>query len=149
MRKKKKQKGFYVTVAESMMEGAPFDVSRNGGGWKKVQELLCLYMLRELSDADRHRIWNEYLARVEGVFWCAIKHINDNIDGKHVHLYKPDGKRNIEFLSIKTGYRKAKERNVDRVMGRAANVTKNAVREIQQTMPEKLELFQGNIISAL
>jgi len=153
--KKKKKKGFYRIVAEAIVAGAPFDVSENGGGWKKITELVTLYMLRDLADADRYGIWNEYLARVEGVFDIAIRYINNNPDDlpqfreKHVYKDLPVGKRNNQFLSIQKDYREAEERNIDRLVNRIKTVSRPAFAEIRETQPQRLNESQQRIIKLL
>lgn len=143
-RKKKRKKGFYKIVAKAIVEGSPFDVSKNGEGWKKVQELVTLYMLRDLSEASKYGIWNDYLTRVDGVFNKAISYINENPDNLpqyrniHVHVHRPENKRNNEFLSIRIGYRKARERNTDRLIRRIGTVVRPAIREIRKTQPERI-----------
>lgn len=145
MRKRKRKKGFYKVVANAIFEGAPFDTKKNNnGGWTKVQELVCLYMLRELSDADRHKLWANYLKKVESCFWPAIHYINDNTDNLpeysdiHVLIWHPATKRNNEFLSLKKGYRKALERNTERLIVRIEKAARSAINEIRKTQPERL-----------
>jgi len=144
-RKRKRKKGFYRILADLIVEGAPFDVSKNGGGYTTVQELINLYRLRELSDANRMKMWNESLEAIKGVFWVAIHYINDNPDNlpefRNVHslIYKPVNKRNIEFLSISFGYRQAKKRNTDRLIRRIETVVRPAIKEIRKIQPERLK----------
>lgn len=142
---KQRKKGFYRILAKLIVEGAPFDISKNDGGYKMVQELINLHRLRELSDANRHKIWNQSLDEIKKRFDDAITYINDNPDDvpefRNLHVYKskPLDKRNIQFLSVKVGYRKSKERNTDRLMQRIETVAKPALKEIGKTQPDRLE----------
>jgi len=77
--KRKKRKPLYQIVAELILEGAPFDISSNGDGWTKVQELVNLYRLRELPEADRYNLWDGALKEIEGVFRPAIRYINEKV----------------------------------------------------------------------
>lgn len=144
--RRKRPKGFYKAVAKAIFEGAPFDTKKNNdGGWATVQELICLYMLSELSDADRHKFWASYLTKVKSCFWPAVHYINDNPDdlpeyaGIHVYIWHPEKKRNNEFVSIKVGYRKAKDRNTERLIRKIEQITRVAISEIGQTQPERLK----------
>ena len=153
MKCKKRKKGFYKIVAEAIVSGAPFDVSDNGGGWTKVQELITLYMLRDLNEADKFRVWSGYLARVQGIFDIAVKYINDDpeglFEGKHVYKSIPEGKKNIQFLSIKTGYRESVEKNTDRLIRRIENVARPAMREIRETQAGRLKEGRKKIMRLL
>jgi hypothetical protein len=136
--RKKRKKGFYLKVAEAIIEGSPFDVSKSDGGWTKVSQLITLYMLRNLSEADKYKVFNDYLVQVEHSLDHAINYINDHCEGLHVHKFLPEGKRNNEFISIKKYYRNADSRNADRVTRRAVSAIKVAKKEIEKTLPDKL-----------
>ena len=145
MKRKKRQKGFYKSVARAIYEGSPFDTKKNNdGGWAKVQELVCLYMLRELNDADRHKMWASYMQKVESCFWPAIHYINDNPDDLpeyrdiHVYIWHPEKKRNNEFMSLKKSYRKALERNTERLIRKMEQITRIVINEIGKTQPDRL-----------
>ena len=117
-----------------------------------MQELICLYMLRELSDADRHKMWTEYLHKVKSAFWDAVKYINENPDdipeyrGIHVHIYKPEKKRNIQYVSIRKSYRKALDRNTERLIRKMEIVAKAAVNEIKKTQFPRLEEGKNRVM---
>lgn len=148
-RKRKGQKGFYQIVAKDIFEGSPFDLSKNTEGCKTLEEAITCYRLRELSEVDKHKCWNEELKRVKGVFWCAIKYINKNPDDLpeyrniHIHIHKPEGKRNNEFMAIKISYRKARERNTNRLIRRVKTVARPAIKEIQKTQPERMNELEN------
>lgn len=150
-KKRKKRERFYQVVAKAIVEGAPFDISKNDGGWKKIQELVVLYMLRELDDASRYKIWNGFLRKVDGVFYAAIKFIDENPDNllefedRYVYRRKPNGRRNNEFLSIKVGYRNAKERNTERLLRNMEKVIRPSIAEIAKKDPERLRIGQEKI----
>ena len=149
-RKKKRKKAFYQKVAEAILEGAPFDVSKvNGEGYKKVSELINRHMLRDLPEAERYVIWNDHLAQVDRELWQAVKYINDTVPHRHVHIHKPLGKRNIEFMSVIISYRQAGIRNADRAKRRAVGAVKSAVAEIRASDPKQLGLMERGIAGLL
>lgn len=140
-----KKKGFYHIVVKAILEGSPFDTSReNDGGCKTIEELITMYILKDYSEADKCKMFNDYLSRVKGVFNHAVNYINEKVDGMHVHIFRPDGQRNNVFLSIQIDYRDAKSRNVDRVIGNANKIVKVARKEIEKTMPERLTRFASD-----
>lgn len=141
---KRHKKPQYLIVAEWILEGAPFDVSANGGGWKKIQELVAVHSLKDYCEADRYKLWALRLRQVEKAFDLAVTYINDNpdelseLEGVHVFKAKPEGKRNNEVLSLKGSYRKSKARNTDRLIRRVESVCHSAIKEIKKTEPERL-----------
>jgi hypothetical protein len=147
-RKKKKRKPFYQIVAKDIFEGSPFDLSKDQNGCKTLEEAVTCYRLRELNDVDKHKCWNFEIERVKGVFWPAIHYINDNPNdipeyrNVHVHIHRPEGRRNNEFLALKINYRKARERNTDRLIRRVQTVARPAIKEIVNTQPERLTELQ-------
>lgn len=141
---KKRKKAQYIIVAEWILEGAPFDISVNGGGFTKIQELVAVYSLKDYCEADRYKLWAIRLRQVEKAFDQAIVYINDNpydlseLEGVHVFKHKPEAKRNNQVLSLKGSYRKSKKRNTDRLIRRVESVCRTAVAEIKKTEPERL-----------
>lgn len=142
--KHKRKKAFYKILAGIIVDGSPFDVSKNGGGYKTVQELINLYRLRELSDADKFNAWHDSLSEVKKRFDDAVTYINTNPDDldefRNVHIFKhrPRNRRNNQFLSVTVSYRGAKEKNTDRLLNRIEAVVRPAIKEIRETQPERL-----------
>ena len=124
----KKQKPFYLELAEHIQEVGTFNLSENEGQYPNIHWLIARSMLEDFSEFDRHQLLTYRAGQVKRAFDYAINYLKEN----RVMVYRSrgDGKRNIEFLSTDPQYANCKEWDFSR--------QKNNIQA-------KVESFSGNI----
>lgn len=147
-KKKQRRNPWYKRIAQTIMEMETVDLALDGGGWTKVQELIALYMLRELNDADRFRLLPDYINSVDNLFDAAIAHIENTL-GITVYKFKEEHKRNLSCITLKPDYKNAVEMDYMRMeIGTEQKVMK-ACGRIKQHDPQNLKRFTGSTIEKL
>ena len=132
---------YYTRIADAIQEKRTFDLQEDPGGWPKVHWLIGNYMLREYSEADRHRLLDSIVGKIERNLSVAIDYLQEE---RGVPVYKivcngkSENKKNIDCITIDPEYRDAKLAHWDRILKRAKSNLTNFVKQTEIAAPEKI-----------
>jgi len=142
---KKKQLPMYIIIVEAIKENETFSIKRdNESGFKTIAEMVTFYLLRNYSECDRLKLFSGLLPQVKRSFPKAMEYLETN--GIPIYKYTQEGKRNLEFITTKSKYRKAQDRDTTR----GANQTKakiiKFVKHVKKVNPNALPQIKQKLL---
>lgn len=146
---KRKTQAMYRRIAEAIKEKAVFSIKEdNESGFKTIAELITSYLLRQYEIGDGLRLFSVLLPIVKRSFYSAIEFLE--LEGIPVYKYAPEGKRNLEYISIKGDYRKAQTRDTDRRKHQVKTKVDKIIGHLTISNPAvllefKQKLLEGNV----
>ena len=114
------------------------DLRTDTGGWKTVDQLIALHMLRDRDDRETHEALDGYVGMIGRNRELAIDHLQTSRDSV---VYKCRGlhKKAIECLTLDPKHQNARENNWARIKQNAEKHVNSLVRQARLSTPDKLK----------
>jgi len=142
---KVKKVPFYKRIAEAIKE-SDFNLTDDDSGYPTIHYVIADYLLRDLSNYDKHRFLDNYAGRVKNLLCKSISYLHDI--GIEVYVSIPVGTKNITNITTNSANAECVKDDELRCRQYAAKYLQGALDNMENKHPNAFARISGSCAEA-